>query len=68
MTLKVYVNDIHFQYELRAFQDACLVLIWWLQPKSSTSLCADKTNFFELLVKMVKITLKVLVHDLQFQF
>ena len=27
MTLKV--NDLHFQYQLRVSQDACLVQIWW---------------------------------------
>ena len=31
MTLKVKVNDLHFQYELRVSQDACLVQIWWFQ-------------------------------------
>ena len=31
MTLKVKVNDIHFQYQLRVSHDACLVQIWWLQ-------------------------------------
>ena len=29
MTLKVKVNDLHFQYQLRVSQDACLVQIWW---------------------------------------
>ena len=26
-------NDLHFQYRLRVSQDACLVQIWWFQPK-----------------------------------
>ena len=29
MTLKVNVNDSHFQYQLRVSQDACLVQIRW---------------------------------------
>ena len=29
MTLKVKVYDLHFQYQPRVSQDACLVLIWW---------------------------------------
>ena len=28
-TLKVKVNDLHFQYQLRKSQDAYLVQIWW---------------------------------------
>ena len=28
MTLKVMVDDIYFQYQLRVSQDACLVQIW----------------------------------------
>ena len=29
MTLKVKVNDLHFQYKPRVSQDACMVQIWW---------------------------------------
>ena len=29
MTLKVKINDLHFQYQLRISQNACLVQIWW---------------------------------------
>ena len=29
MILKVKVNDLHFQYQMRVSQDACLVQIWW---------------------------------------
>ena len=29
MTLNVKVNASHFQYQLREYQDAYLVLIWW---------------------------------------
>ena len=29
MTLKVKVNDLHFQYQPRVSQEACLVQIWW---------------------------------------
>ena len=28
ITLKVKVNDLHFQYQLRVSQDACMVQIW----------------------------------------
>ena len=33
-TLKVKVNDLHSQYQLRASHDPCLVQIWWCQLKS----------------------------------
>ena len=39
------VNDLHFQYQPRVSQDACLVQIWWLQLKSVTSYRADKVKF-----------------------
>ena len=29
MTLKVKVNNLHFQTQPRVSQDACLVQIWW---------------------------------------
>ena len=47
MTLKVKVDDIHFQYQPRVSQDAChgLVQIWWFWLKSVTSYCADKFKF-----------------------
>ena len=45
MTLKVMVNDLHFQYQLRVSQDACLVQIRWFQLKSMTSYRADKQKF-----------------------
>ena len=47
MTLKVKVNDPHFQYQLRVSQDACLVKIWWFQLKSVIIYRADKLNFLE---------------------
>ena len=66
ITLKVKVNDLHFQYQLRVSQDAYLLQIWWFQPKSVTSCRADKPNFLEFSVKKVKMTLKVKVNDLYF--
>ena len=45
MTLKVKINDLHIQYQLRVFQDACLVQIWWFQLKSVRSYRADKQKF-----------------------
>ena len=44
MTLKVKVNDLHFQYQLRVSHDACLEQIWWFQIKSVTSYRADKVT------------------------
>ena len=41
MTLKGKVNDLHFQYQPRVSQDACLVQIWRYKPKSMTSYRAD---------------------------
>ena len=67
MTLKFTINDLHFQYQPRVSQDACLVHIWWFQPKSMTSYHADKPNFLEFYVKMAKMTLKVKVNDTYFQ-
>ena len=68
VTLKVKVNDSHFQYQLRISQDVCLVQIWQFQLKSMTSYHADKPNFLEFLVKMVKITLKIKVNNPHFQY
>ena len=45
MTLKVKANHLHFQYQPRVSQDACLVQIWWFQLKSVTSYRADKVKF-----------------------
>ena len=45
MTLKVKVNDLHFHYQPRVSQDACLVQIWWFQLKFLTSYRADKVKF-----------------------
>ena len=47
MTLKIKVNDLHFQYQSRVSQDACLVQIWWFQLKSVTNYRADKQKFTE---------------------
>ena len=45
MTLKVKVNDFHFQYQLRVSQDAYMVQIWWFYVKYVTSYHMDKPNF-----------------------
>ena len=45
ITLKVKVNDLHFQYQLRVSHDACLVQIWYFKLKSVTNHCADKVKF-----------------------
>ena len=45
MTLKVKVDELRFQYQLRVSQDACLLQIWWFQLKSVTSYLADKQKF-----------------------
>ena len=42
MTLKVTVNDLHFQYQPRLSQDACLGQIWWFQLNPVTIYRADK--------------------------
>ena len=47
MTLKVKVNELHFQNQLRVSKNACLVQIWWLYPKSIMSYHTDKLNFLE---------------------
>ena len=45
MTLKVKVNEPHFQYQMRVYHDACLVQIWWLQLKSVMSYRAEKVQY-----------------------
>ena len=67
MTLKVKVNDLHFQYQPGVSQDTCLVQIWWFYPKSVTSYHADKLNFLEFSAKVAKMTLKFKVNDMHFQ-
>ena len=68
MTLKVKVNDPHFQYQLRVSQDACFMLIWWFLPKSVTSYRADKLIFLKFWVKIAKMTFKVKDNDLHIQY
>ena len=42
LTLDVKSNDLHFQYQLRVSQDACLVKkIWWFQLKSDELSCGQ---------------------------
>ena len=62
MTLKVSVNDPHFQCHLRKSQDAYLMQIWWLLLKSITN-HVEKEKFLEFWVKRAKMTLKVKVND-----
>ena len=45
MILKVKVNDLHFQYQPRVSQDACLVQILWFRLKFVTSDRADKVIY-----------------------
>ena len=47
VTLKVEFNYPYFLNQLRVSPDACLIEIWWFQPKSVTSYCMDKLNFPE---------------------
>ena len=54
ITLKVNVNDSHFQYQPRVSLDACSVQMCWFKPKSATSYSADKPNFLEFRVTMAK--------------
>ena len=44
LTLKVKVNDPHFQYQLRVSHAACLVQISLFKLKSVTSYCTDKAK------------------------
>ena len=67
-TLKVNVNDPHFQYLLRESQDEYLVQIWWFLLKSVASYCADKPNFLEFWVKTAKMNMKIRVNDPYFQY
>ena len=67
MTLKVKIKDYYFLYQRRVSHYACLVQIWWFQPKSVLGYCIDKPNFPEFYVKMAEMTLKVKVNDPYFQ-
>ena len=68
LTLKVKVNDIHFQYQLKISHNACSVQIWWFYHKSMTSYHTDKPNFIEFGGKLAKMTLKVKINYLHFQY
>ena len=68
MTLEIKVNDPHFQYQPWISHDVCLVQIWWFQPKFGTSYRMDMPDFLEFWGKMAKMTLKVKVRDLHFQY
>ena len=48
MTLKIKVDDPHFQYLPKEFLDTYLVQILSFWLRSITSYCADKPNFPEL--------------------
>ena len=68
MTVKIQVNNPHSQYQQWKSQDAYLMQIWWLQFNSNTIYRANKPNFLDFSVKMAKLTLKVKVNDLHFQY
>ena len=44
MMLKVKVNDLHFQYQLRVSHDACLMQISWFHLKFVTIFHAEFTD------------------------
>ena len=45
MTLMVKINDLHFQYQPRVSQDACLEQIWWFRLKPVMTYHAEKVKF-----------------------
>ena len=47
ISLKVKVNDLHFQYQPWVSQNACFVQIWWFHLKSVMSYHADKEKFMD---------------------
>ena len=49
ITLKAKVNDPYFQYQAGIFHDACLVQIWWFQPKSVIELSWGQSKFPRIL-------------------
>ena len=61
MTLKVKVNDPHFQYQPIVSQDACLVQIY-------DELSFWPAKFPRILSKMANMTLKVKVNDPYFEY
>ena len=54
ITLKVKVNDSHFQYQSSVSQDACLVQIYWFQSQICDDLLGGLADFIKLWVKMAK--------------
>ena len=56
MTLKIKVNDPHFQYQLRIGMMDVWCKFCWFQPKSVASYRAGKPNFLQLRDKMAKMT------------
>ena len=67
LTLKINVNDLHFQYQPRVSQDACLVQIWAIQA----GIC-DCDELWHGQVKFPRILsqndLKVKVNDPNFHY
>ena len=50
MTLKIKVNEPHFQYRPKVSWGACLFPIWWFKLKSALIYCADKVKFTDRLM------------------
>ena len=51
ITLKVEVNDLHFQYQTRVSQGRHSFQIWKFQPKSVTIYRANRANWLAFCVK-----------------
>ena len=61
MTMKVKVNDLHFQYRPSASQDTYLVQIWWFWPPNLWRVIARKTKIDRFLRQNGQTDLKVQV-------
>ena len=61
----VILAQLHKKFSPKLSQDACLVQIWWFQPKSVTCYHEDKPNFLEFWVKMAEMVLKFNVNDIE---
>ena len=64
MTLKIMVNDLHFNTN-RVSQDACVMRIWWSSHVAHN--CDEwfrgQATFLKTLSQMAKLTSKVKVND-----
>ena len=68
MTLKVKVDDPHFQYQPREPQGAHFMQIWWFLAQIFDEISRGQTEFPRILSQNGQMTLMVKVNDFNFQY